>query len=482
MSLKNKALSGVIWTAINQFGMQIINFSVSILLTRLLLPAEFGLIAMIAIFFAIGRVLMDSGLGTSLIRSSHLTETDYSTVFFFNLIVSIVVYLIIFVSAPFIADFYEQALLTSIIRYYAVVIIIQAFSMVQISRLHKNLNFKTQTKAAIPSLLVGGLVGVLLAYLGYGVWSIVIMTILQASLNSILLWVVSSWKPSWDFDLKKFKHHINFGYKLTLSALIDTIYENLYIILIGKFFAPAQVGFYNRANTLQKLPVTSISSVINQVSFSLFSEMKDDNIRLKEAYQKIMKMVIFIIAPTLILMAVLAEPLFRFLFTEKWLPAVPYFQILCVNGILYPIHAYNLQILNVKGRSDLFLKLEIIKKVVITVVIVISFQYGIYGLLYGSVFSSLLLFFVNSHYSGKFLNYNAWAQTKDLLPSIILSLFIGGGVYWLDTFSHQLLNYDVLRLIIFSLAGALVYTFLAYVLKMDALNEILLIIKPKKKG
>ncbi|WP_111709638.1 lipopolysaccharide biosynthesis protein [Lutibacter citreus] len=477
--LKKKALSGVFWTAIQQFGNKGIGFFISILLARLLLPEEFGLIAMIGIFMGLGSILMNAGLGSSLIRTDNPTQEDYSTVFFFNLIGSIVMYVILFATAPFIADFYDQEILTSITRWYGVIFIINAFSMVQSTRLTKLMDFKTQMKISIPSTVIGGLSGVIFAYLGYGVWSLVYMAIIQSAVSTLQLWFYTKWKPSWSFNKEKFNYHFNYGYKLTLSGILDVIFLNVYTIIIGKFFAPAQVGFYNRADSLKQFPVTNISTILNKVTFPLFAEIKNDDVRLKSVYKKIMQLVIFLVAPLLLIMVVLAEPLFRFLFTEKWLPAVPYFQILCWNGILFPIHAYNLNVLKVKGRSDLFLKLEIVKKIMIVLVVAVSFHFGIYGLLYGAVFTSVVGFFINTHYSGKFINYTAWEQTKDLVPIIFMAFIASVFVYFEDHFLKDKINYDALRLVIGGLLGAGIYLFLAVVFKINSLTELKNIIKRK---
>ncbi len=479
MSLKQKAISGMFWTLIQQFITQSIGFVVSIILARLLLPAEFGLIAMLGIFMGLGTALINSGLTQSLIRTQDADEEDFSTVFFFNLIGSLLIYGIIFVMAPFIAAFYNQNLLTSIIRVYSVTFIINAFSAIQTTRLNKKMDFKTQMKVSIPSLIIGSTVGITMALIGYGVWSLVWSAIIQALAATIQLWYWSKWKPVWVFNWAKFNHHFHYGVKLMFSSILDIIFTNAYTIIIGKFFAPAQVGFYNRADTLQMLPVGNISSIITKVSFPLFASIHNDDVRLKSVYKRIMQMVIFLVAPTLVLMAVLAEPLFRLLFTEKWLPAVPYFQILCVNGILYPIHGYNLQILNVKGRSDLFLKLEIIKKILIAVVILISFRFAIYGLLYGSVITSILCFFINTHYSGKFLNYTAWQQTKDLLPIIVLSIVVGFSVYFFDGLLLTISENDFVRLLSGSFIGVMLFASFAFVFKMDSLTELIYIIKRK---
>jgi teichuronic acid exporter len=262
-----------------------------------------------------------------------------------------------------------------------------------------------------------------------------------------------------------------------VSGILDIVFTNAYTIIIGRFFAPAQVGFYNRADTLQMLPVGNISSIVTKVSYPLFSAIQNDDVRLKSVYKRIMQMVIFLVTPILILMAVLAEPLFRLLFTAQWLPAVPYFQILCFNGILYPIHSYNLQILNVKGRSDLFLKLEIIKKILVVIVVAISFQFGIYGLLYGSVITSIFSFFINTHYSGKFLNYTAWEQTKDLLPTIFLSILIGVVIFFFDQFLIIHYFFDFSRLFLGGVLGGILFLTSSYFLKMSSLNELIIIIK-----
>lgn len=480
MSLRKQATSGIAWTFAQQFGNQAIGFVVSLILARILMPEEFGLIGMIAVFIAIGKTLLNSGLTQSLIRSSDLDQDDFSTVFYFNLGASLLMYGLIYVTAPFIAEFYDQQILINLIRVYCITFIISAFSAVQGARLTKIMDFKTLAIISIPSTLIGGMVGIGMAYYGYGVWSLVWSGLASALINSVQLWFYSKWSPSFTFNLVKFKHHFNFGYKLTLSELLNSVFQNIYIIVIGKFFSAGQVGLYTRAQTTKQLPVTNISSALNKVTYPLFASIKDDDIRLKRVYKQLMQMVIFVIAPTLIYMAVLAEPLFRFLFTEKWLPAVPYFQILCATGILYPIHAYNLNILNVKGRSDLFLKLEVVKKIIIVITIAFTLNFGIIALLYGEVFTSLMAFIVNTHYTGKFLKYSAWEQAYDVLPAILLASLTGAIVFLFDY--YLLYNQiDLLRLIIGSSLGLLLYVFTTYLLKWRSLKDILKMLQRSNK-
>lgn len=480
MSLRKTAISGVFWTFSQQFGMQIISFCVSIVMARLLLPEEFGLIGMITVFMAIGQSLMDSGLTQSLVRTKEPDQADYSTVFFFNLGGSMVVYGILFLAAPYIALFYNQEILKAILPIYSLSFVITAFSAVQLTRLTKKMDFKTQMIIAIPSLLVSGLLGVYLAYQGFGVWALVWMNLLQSTLNTIQLWIKTKWRPSFIFNLKKFKYHFHFGYKLTLSGLLDTIFRNIYQIIIGKFFLASQVGFYTRADSLKRLPVVNIANALNKVTYPLFASIQNDDLRLKNAYKQIMQMVIFVIAPVLVFLGVLAEPLFRFLFTEKWLPAVPYFQVLCLTGILYPIHSYNLNVLKVKGRSDLFLRLEIIKKILVVLTVAVSIQFGIMGLIWGQVFTSILSFFINTYYTGKFLDYTAWQQAKDILPALFITFAIGLIVFLFDQFLEKMEYIDVIRLMIGGCAGVFMYIGLAYVLKMESLKNINRIILKKQ--
>lgn len=477
MSLKKQALSGTFWTILQTFGSQGISFVVSVILARLLMPFEFGLIAMLGIFMGLGNALINGGLTQSLIRTQNADDEDYSTVFYFNLAGSFVVFGIIVTAAPYIAEFYKQELLTSIIRVYSLTFVINAFSTVQNTILTKEMDFKTQLLVSIPSLIIGSVIGISMALMGYGVWSLVWSAVFQSLANTIQLWYRSKWFPLWTFSKIKFKYHFHYGVKLMLSSILDIFFTNIYTIVIGKFFAPNLVGYYNRANSLQMLPVSNIGSIVTKVTYPLFASIQDDDSRLRSVYQRIMEMVIFLVAPTLVLMSVLAEPLFRFLFTEKWLPAVPYFQIICICGILYPIHSYNLQILYVKGRTDLFFKLEMIKKVLLVIVLVISFKYGIYGLLYGNVIHSVLCFFINTHYSGKFINYTAWQQIKGLIPILFVSGGIGGLVYFFDIYWMKDFLGDFWRLLWGSVVGLVLYLLVSFIFKISSLIELKNIIK-----
>lgn len=472
MSLRKKAISGTVWIFAQQFGSQGISFLVSIVIARILDPSEFGLIGMIGIFMALATTLVNSGLAQSLIRTAKPDQEDYSTVFFFNLAMSILIYIILFLTAPLIADFYNQEILTGIVRLYCLSFIINAFSAVQLTRLTKEMNFKVQLLVSLPSLVFSGIVGIILAYLDYGVWSLVWMGLAQSFFSTVQIWIRSGWAPSLVFSKEKFKYHFRFGYNLAISGVLDTIFTNIYQIIIGRFFSPVQVGFYTRANLLRQLPVSNITNALNKVTFPLFASINDDDVRLKRVYKQTMQMVVFVLSPVMIFMGVLAEPLFRFLFTEKWLPAVPYFQALCITGIIFPVQSYNLTILKIKGRSDLFLRIEIVKKILVVISIAISIQFGIIALIFGQVIISFIAFFINSFYSGRFINYSAWQQLRDILPAMAVGTVAGLSIYLLDIYVMAPAFIDIVRLIAGSAFGLGLYLLLCYVLKFNAISDL----------
>lgn len=470
MTLKSKAVYGMVWTYTQQFGSQLMSFCLSIFLSRILLPSEFGLLGMIAVFIGIGNVLFEGGMTSSLIRSKERDTDDYSTVFYFNIAASVGIYILLFLSAPFIANFYNQPILAPLTRVYGLTFILSSFGTVQHTILTIHLQFKKQTLVSLPALVLSGIVGVLLALRGFGVWSIVASSLVNAFLTSALLWYYSDWYPRRMFSIKKFRDHFGYGYKLTLSGLVDIVYTNIYQIVIGRYYVLSQVGYYTRANTLMMLPVGNISTALNRVVFPLFSQVQDDIPRFRKAYRQVMQMVLFIVTPIIGLMAVLAEPLVTFLFTEKWLPCVPIFQIICLSGVLYPIHLYNLLVLQVKGRSDLFLRLELWKKVLLTIILFISFRYGFYALLWGQLVYSILALLVNTYYAGKMLNYSVARQLRDIAPVIVYAALMCLCVIKIDNFFRN--QSDLFRLLIGSILGIFVYIALAYFTKFPSINDI----------
>lgn len=435
-SLKKQAISGIIWTFAQQFSVQLINFGVQIILARLLMPEDFGLIAMLTVFISIGQFLMDGGMTSSLIKTKNPDQMDYSTVFMTNMLISIGVYLLIFIAAPFIADFYNQELLTDILRVYAFTFVIRSFVAVHVAKLTKEMNFKTQMKLQIPSTIIGAIVGVVMAYLGFGVWSLVWLNLTQTIVFTVQNWIFIKWRPSFIFNKRRFRYHFNFGYKLTLSGLLHTIYTDSYRIVIGKFFSPATVGFYNQAETMRLFPVKQLSSVIDKVTYPLFAQIKGDQ-GLKSAYKGIMKMAFFVVVPIMMILIVSGKEVFLLLFGEKWLPAVPYFQILAFASITTPLTRYNLNILKVKGRSDLFLKLEVIKKIIGVIGIILATPFGILTLVISQMFVTHVMAFLNMFYCGRLINYPVKEQIIDC------SILYGVGL--VSLFSTYLLRQVLLQ-------------------------------------
>lgn len=419
-SLKSQAVSGVIWTFAQQFSVQIINFIVQIILARLLMPEMFGLIAMLSVFISIGQTLMDSGMTSSLIRTKDPTQLDYSTVFLTNMIMSFLMYMITFLAAPYIASFYDQPILKDILRVYSLTFVIRAFVAVHVAKLTKEMDFKTQMKLQVPSTIIGAIVGVAMAYLGFGVWSLVWLNLVQTIAFTVQNWLFIPWRPSFIFVKERFRHHFNFGYKLTLSGMVDTIYNDIYRIIIGKFYNPASVGFFNQAETLRLFPVAQLSAVLGKVTYPLFSNITDDH-TLKRAYKQTMKLALLLVIPIMLLLIVVAKELFLLLLGEKWLPSVPYFQVLALASIVRPIGTYNLNILKVKGRSDMLLKLEVVKKIIGIILIIIALPYGIMALVISHVCFSYISTIINMVFSGKLIDYKFWEQLKDSIR-----LFIGG--------------------------------------------------------
>lgn len=479
MNLKKQSLSGFIWTFIDTFFVRGFMFIAMILLARWIGPVDFGLVGMIAIFLAIGRLLTDSGLTNSLIRTKNTDESDYSTVFFVNIFMSVLAYVIIYFSAPSIADFFGYEILIEIVRIYCLLFFIIAFSSVQLAILTKKMEFKKITKINFPSTLVGVIIGLYLGFHDYGVWSIVWLYLSTEIVRSILLWLFSNWKPKFVFSKIKFKFHYSFGYKLLLSGLLDTIFKNLYNVLIGKYFSAQTLGFYERSKQFSEYPSAMLTGVISKVTYPMFSKIQNDPNRLEKVYRKLIRISFFLIAPLMLGAAATAEPLFLLILGDKWLPAVLFFQILTLAMMLYPIHAFNLNILQVFGRSDLFLKLEIIKKTITTISIVIAFQFGILGLVWSSVFTSFAALSVNMFYSSKLINYPIYDQIKDLSETFIIAFFTAFLMFKLTFVFSDSIN--IIKIIFASFFGICFYLSVNYFLKGSPLHQAILILKNRNK-
>src|SRR5690625_2158795 len=421
-SLKSQASKGVIWTAAERFGQQLIQAVIFVILARLLTPEDFGLIAMLMIFFAVSQSLIDSGMGQALIRLKEITDEDRSTVFWFNLLLSLVFYGLLYLGAPAIASFYDRPELVDLTRVMGLAVIFFGIAIVQRSEMTQQLEFKKQAFAQIPAVTIAGITSVTLAYLGYGVWALAVQYLLLALVSSLILWIQQPAKIHFAFYKESFKNLFGFGYKLLLSGLLNTVFSNISRLVIGKFFAAATLGFYTQAQNVRKLASQNLISVIQKVTYPLLSKTADDPKRMKRGYRQDIQASTFIIFPGMVLLFIFADPLMVYVLGPQWQPAAPFLKIICLYGILYHLHAINVNVLNVMGRSDLFLILEIIKKAYTTNVIIVGLQFGIWGLLIGQVISFYLSLFINSYYTARFIDYSIAAQAKDVVE--VMYLFV----------------------------------------------------------
>lgn len=479
MSYKEKAIKSVFWTGMQQFGSQFISFFVSIILARLLSPADFGTISLFGIFTGISVLIMSSGMTTSLIRSKNVDERDLSTVFIFNIIVAFIMYIIIFTLSPYIEEFYKIENLSNVIRVYSIIFIIQAFGAVQKSLISKELNFKKLFIIQLPSLVVSSIVGIVMAYNGFGVWALVYMGIIQYLLDTIQIWLKSDFRPSLIFDKERFRKHFGFGINLTITSILNVLFQNVYTIYIGKYFSPVTLGYYNRAESLKNLPVSNIMNILKRVLVPFFSTVSND-VDLKRYYKKILTIVLFILSPILVLMTFQAENIVVILLTDKWIQVIPYLQILCISGLLVPLSEYNLNVLTVKGRSDLILKLEIYKKTITILVFGISIYWGIYGILIGQVFNSLFIYIINSYYTKKMIDYSLYEQFKDIIPYFTIALISSLISYYITQSEFLIVENRIINLAVFTVINGIIYIVLSKMLNLDAFTTLKNIIIKEK--
>ncbi len=467
-SLKHKTVNGVGWSAIDNVASAGITFLVGLALARLLSPSEFGILGMIAIFIAVANSIVDSGFSNALIRKTNAQAIDYNTVFIFNMVLSIFLYAILFLGAPFISRFFDEPQLIPITRVLGFILIINAFGIIQKTLLVKKVDFKTQTKISLISSVSSGVVGIGMAFSGFGVWSLVGQQLSRQLFNSSFLWIFNNWRPAIEFSMQSFKELFGFGSKLLVSGLIDTIYKNVYYLIIGKFYSAAQLGQYTRAEQFNSIFASNLTNVVQRVSYPVLSSIQDEPQRLKEAYRKVIKTTMLVSFACMLGLAAVAKPLILLLIGEKWLESVYYLQIICFAGMLYPLHAINLNILQVKGRSDLFLKLEIIKKCITIIPIVLGIFYGIEFLLWGSVFTSFLAYFLNSYYSAELINYPTWSQIKDIFPLLAISVCIAA-IMW----SFTLLSLsNTITLLLQFISGFSLFIFSYELIKLPEYFEI----------
>jgi len=471
-SLKKKTVKGVAWTSLDQVATLGFGFVIGVILARLLSPSDYGMLAMIAVFNAIAFAFINSGFGNALIRKPDLNENDNSTAFYFNIIAGVVMAGIIWLIAPWVAIFYDKPILTQLLRVEGLLLIISSFTIVQNAQLSRALNFKAKMIINVSSQVIGGIVAIIAAYHGFGVWSLVIQHIASGIIRLIMLWIISPWRPRGRWNSSSFGYLWGYGSKLLVSGLLDTIYTNIYPIVIGKVYSPADLGQYTRAQGYASLPSQGLTSVLQQVTFPVLSQIQEDDVRLASSYRRLLRFSVFLVFPIMMVMAALARPLVISLVTDKWSQCVPYLQLICFASMWYPVHAINLNLLQVKGRSDLFLRLEIIKKAIVTIAIFICVPFGIMGICIGSVCTSIICLAINTYYTGKLINVGFLQQMQDMIPTMLSSFAMGAIVY----FSTMPFNNDIIKLVIGIPLGMIVYLSIAKVFRMPELQEAINII------
>lgn len=443
-------------------------------MARILTPADYGLVGMLAIFLAISQSIIDSGFSQALIRKQDRSEIDNSTVFYFNIGVGIVLYAILFFAAPLIADFYKQPILIPLTRLIGLSLILNSLAVVQRALLTIKLDFKTQAKASLAGAIISGGIGIWMAYTGFGVWAIVWQQLINLAVVTILLWILSHWKPILAYSWKSFKELFNFGSKLLASGLLDTVYKNLYLIVIGKVFKASDLGYYTRATQFTDFASSNVTGIFQRVTYPVLCEIQNDDARLADVYRRLLKTSAFIVFPLMLGLGAIAKPMVLSFLTDKWLFSAVLIQILCFSQMWYPVHAINLNLLQVKGRSDLFLRLEIIKKILGVAMLCITLPMGLIPMCWGMVANSIIALIINTHYTGKLINLGFLRQMRDLLPSLLLSLSVGGIVYLTVTL---LPISSWLALSIGVIEGVVVYTALAKILRFSEFSELISIVR-----
>ena len=459
--LTNKTLSGVKWSAIGRFSTQGISFVISILLARILSPSDYGVIGMIGIFMAIAQTFIDSGFGSALIRKKDCTDKDYSTAFFFNIVVGIVSYLILFISAPFIADFFKTPILVDIVRVLSINLFLNSLTIVQTAKLTAAVDFKSQAKISLVAVIVSGVIGLIMAYHGYGVWSLVFQSVSMSIVRTISFWWVTKWKPQRTFSRDSFNYLFGFGSKILSASLLHTIYANLTTILIGKFYTPKDLGYYSRGESLASLPSTNLTSILQSVTYPILSKIQDDDERLIQAYRKYICVTSMVIFFGMCLLIAIAKPLILVLLSDKWTNSIIYLQVFCFAYMFDHICQLNLNVLYVKGRSDLVLKLEVIKKTISISMIVAAIPLGILAICIARALYTQIAVIINTYYTGKLFNFGYLVQIKDFGKYFIYSIIAVAPTFFL---SYSSLN-PIIILILGVCITSLVYCVL---LRKDA--------------
>lgn len=472
-SLKQKTISGVLWSAVERFSVQIVQLIIQILIARILTPSDFGVVGMLTIFIAIAQTFVDSGFSNALIRKENRTETDNCTVFYFNIVVGLICYLILFFTAPIIAFFYDEPLLVPITRVVSLSVIFSSLSIVQRAILTIQVDFKKQAIASFVSMLISGCLGLYLAYAEFGPWALAVQTTLNSFITMILLWIVTRWVPKLIYSWKSFKEMFSFGAKLLVSGLLDTLYKNIYSLIIGKFYTTADLGYYTKSNTLAQLPAFNLTRIIQRVTYPIMCQISHENDKYRNVFITYLKITVFIIFPISFGLASIASPLVAVLLTEKWMPCVPLLQLLCINYVWHAVQALNLNILQVKGYSNVFLRVEIYKKIIGVLILLATIPFGVFTMCLGMVVNSIVGTVLDICYSARYLTITLWDEIKLIIPTIISSVTM-----WVVTYLViNSLNNSVVQLIMGTITALLTYLVMSLVIQKETFRILLNLVK-----
>ncbi len=452
-SLKRQTFNGVIWRILEVGGTHMIQLVIGIVLARLIMPEQFAAIAMLTIFLAVAQVFINSGFSTALMRKNDRTQVDCSTVFYFNIVISLLSYVILYLTAPLVAGFYDLPELKSILRVTSLSLVIGAFAGVHRTLFSARMDFKSLAKYNLAALIISGGIGMFMAYNGFQVWALVTQSIVSTVANTIFVWKASPWRPTWQFSWVSLREFFGFGSKLLASGLLDTVYTNMYSVVIGKFFPHSDLAFYNRAAGLKNITSSTPTGVLQSVTFPALCKLQDSDDALRSAYRRMLRVSAFVVFPLCLGIGSVSFPLINVLYTDVWIYAATLLQIVVFAGMWYPIHAINLNLLQVKGRSDLFFRLEVIKKILGVAMLCITVPLGLEAMCYGGIITSIVCLVINTHYTGKLLDLGFFTQMKDLLPSLLLSLVMFAGCKLLST----ILGNGILSLSVSIAAGAVIY-------------------------
>ena len=475
-NLKYQTKKGLYWKFAEQFSNYGIQFIVGIFMARMLSPEDYGLTALPAVFMAISGIFVSGGFGTALVRKPDLTEKDLSTAFYYSMGVGLLCYVLLFVASPWIADFYNAPVLVPLMRVTALSFLYSPLGTGQSVILQRRLDFKTPTKVSVICRILSGVIGIVMAYTGYGVWALVISGFISGIIGQVITFWVVRWYPKAGWSKESFRYLWGYGNKIMGSFLLGTVYENIAPVIIGKYFSPAQLGVYNRAQGYAKMPSQNMTGTLQSVTFPVLSQIQNDDERLARSYRKMLRVSAFIVFPLMMMLAALARPLVLALITAKWEACIVLLQIMCLSMMWYPIHAINLNLLEVKGRSDLFFRLEIIKRSIGLLLLVCTLPLGLVAFCWGGVAGSMVSLFINTYYTGKIIHVGYVRQMRDLAHILLLS-FLMYGVIWLVL---SLLSNLWAQIIVGGICGTVFYLGCSYLFKFSELQEVKYLLSRKK--